>query len=206
MLAVQIPGLAFASDRGVQADTIRHFKNAEFGSFYDVMNAYLIDAQTPVSTCCVAMAGPVVLQKGKLTNLDWDISADRLCTESGSKQAFMMNDLDGTRLCGQRPDNRRDENGLRHAKVPVPRNGQSLVIGMGTGFNVCPVKVIPSGEIVCLEAEAGHAAITKAMADRLEEMLGSEAAQFSTYRRLFCRSGALPPVRGVHAVGPARCP
>lgn len=180
--------LAFASDQGVQADSIRHFKNADFESVYDVINAYLIDAKKPVSICCVAMAGPVVAQKGKLTNLNWEISADQLCIASGSQQALLMNDLTalGYAVGPLAADETRTVCGTQN---PAPQNGQSLVIGMGTGFNVCPVKVSGSGEIVCLEAEAGHTAMTKAMADRLEDLVGSEAARFTTIEECFAGPG-----------------
>ena len=48
---------------------------------------------------------------------------------------------------------------LRAAPAHRPRNGQALVVGAGTGFNVCGVRHLPGGMISCQEAEEGHTSL-----------------------------------------------
>lgn len=164
------------------------YANRDFGSFDEVLADFILRAGQPdISACCVAMAGPVGAGQGRLTNLDWQISGDGLKTATGVGTALVINDLTalGYAVARLQP-------GARTMILPqgenLVSNGQSLVIGVGTGFNICPVRPY-SGVTICLEAEAGHAALPAPVRDLLAEQIGARATEFTTVEALFSGRG-----------------
>ncbi|NOX41200.1 MAG: glucokinase, partial [Alphaproteobacteria bacterium] len=69
------------------------------------------------------------------------------------------------------------------------RNGQSLIVGIGTGFNVCPVKVELGRRPSCLAAELGHAGLPLSLIALLEERFPGEARSFRTVEDCFSGNG-----------------
>ncbi len=181
--------LALARDGTLDSKTIRRYRNREHAAFYDVVMLYLQEMQPDgIERCCVALAGPTTPTKGKLTNHYWEFEAARLNEASGAGQSLLINDLTalGYSLAGL------DTTMARHVCGTTARghgNGQSLVVGMGTGFNVCPVKALPSEGVACLEAEAGHAKLDADLRAWLYERIDPDAAQFSTVEECLAGPG-----------------
>ncbi|AXI47992.1 glucokinase [Sulfitobacter sp. SK012] len=172
-----------------QMETVRHFDNAKYATFYDVLGEYLADAGDPkVRACSVAMAGPVLSGQGALTNRDWMISVEGLKSAAQCGRAVLINDLSALGYAlGNLPEGGTDP--IMTPETDAAKNGQSLVVGLGTGFNVCPVRVMPSGASCCLEVEAGHTELPRAVIAPLEAQIGNSVVAFPTVEDLFSGRG-----------------
>ena len=75
---------------------VKVYKNREFKSFYEVLERYLKDVLKPeesVKTGIFAVAGPVLKDEVKLTNLGWNISCKYLKKRFGFSKTLLVNDL-----------------------------------------------------------------------------------------------------------------
>lgn len=181
--------LALVADHEVIASASSKFSNSNYGSFYEIVAEFLsgIDV-SGVSACCVAMAGPVFAGRGKLTNLDWNISDNDLRAKTGAPKAVVVNDLTALGFAvGRLGAN--DLTAIQTRDDGKDRNGQSLVVGIGTGFNVCPVKTTPSGATICFEAEGGHIGLSPSVMRLLQAEIGEDADRFETTEDLFSGRG-----------------
>ncbi len=82
-------------------------------------------------TACFAIAGPVVHQTSRLTNLGWNLEAERLATDLGMKQVSLINDFAavGYGVLGLAPEDFHTlQAGELDPQAPIG------VIGAGTGL------------------------------------------------------------------------
>ncbi len=181
--------LALVADGEISASTSEKYSNKDYGSFYQIASEFLTRYNVgEVSACCVAMAGPVFGGRGKLTNLDWEISAADLKATTRAQKALVMNDLTALGYAVDRLS-QDDLTPVLCRDAGEGRNGQSLIIGIGTGFNVCPVKSTPSGATICLEAEGGHTGLSPAVFELLQAEIGKQASTIETAEDLFSGRG-----------------
>lgn len=151
--------VALAQGAQVRVDTVRRFKNAEFDGIAGVIAAYLAapDVNTTFITgVCVAMAGPVHDGVGTLTNLDWRIDKAILAEALTAERVAVLNDLQAQ---GHAIGNIAATD--LEVVLPQPDVAQTaakLVIGLGTGFNACPVFDTGVGRFVP-PSEAGHVSL-----------------------------------------------
>lgn len=173
----------------VDPASVTRFRGDDHASFDAVVAAYLARfPQDAISSVCVAVAGPVAGGVARLTNRDWDFTEARLCALTGAGRARLINDL--TALGYATPSLGGEGVAvLRAAPADRARNGQALVVNAGTGFNVCAVKVLGNGGIICLEAEEGHTRLPENIAARLREEIGDAADSFPSTEELFAGRG-----------------
>lgn len=182
--------LAIGRNGAVDRDTVTRFRGDDFTSFDDVVRRYLSEQNDPhIYSVCIAVAGPVGGGKAKLTNRDWDFSEDRLAQLTDADNVRLINDL--TALGYATPTLGKDGViRLRRAPEDRDRNGQSLVVGLGTGFNVCVARALPGGLVTALEAEEGHTHLPANIYLRLAELVGrNEAARFFSVEETFAGRG-----------------
>ncbi|MDN5569414.1 MAG: glucokinase [Paracoccus sp. (in: a-proteobacteria)] len=174
--------LAIARNGAIDAATVTRFKGDDFASFDDVVRQYMAEQHQPhVSSMCIAVAGPVSGGRASLTNRDWSFDETNLARLTDADHVRLINDL--TALGYATPVLSGDGvSVLRAAPEDRARNGQSLVVGLGTGFNVCAVRVLSGGSITALEAEEGHTHLPANIMARLIDRVGTNAAAgfFST--------------------------
>lgn len=170
---------------------LERFENDEFNCFENVLDRYSQSQDLDgVTECCIALAGPVTSAQACLTNRDWVFDsksiADRLTLPTGG-QVFLVNDLValGYALSGLVPG---QLSLVRSAAGPDPLNNQALVVGLGTGFNICVVKSELARPVV-IEAEMGHASLPSSASALLAHSIGATAAQFPTFEHLFSGRG-----------------
>lgn len=149
--------VALARAGALLPESVTRFRNADYSGLNAVLTDYL--SKQDNARCggvCAALAGPVRDGKGKLTNLDWDISEDGLADTTGAETALLVNDLQaqGYGLDDLAPDALRK---LVDGRPAAPE-ATKLVIGVGTGFNVAAV-YYASGGVFVSPAEAGHASL-----------------------------------------------
>lgn len=182
----------------------RRFRNADFASFDAVVGAYLTEiGDASPDEIALAVAGPVDGDTARLTNRGWDISAPRLCQLLGAGQGRIINDLValGYSVPGLGADD------LHTVSDGTPEAGtprQSLVVGIGTGFNVSPV-VQHGGHTVCLRAEFGHSGLPAGIARAMDARQPGLARNFPTVEHCFSGRGFADLCRlltGRSGVGP----
>mgnify|MGYP001627937768 CR=1 FL=1 len=182
--------LAIARNNMIDAATVTRFRGDDHAGFDDVVRLYLRQQGQPrISAVCVAVAGPVSGGRAELTNRDWDFDEARLARLTDADRVRLINDL--TALGYATPALHGDSLApLRRVPEDRPHNGQSLVVGLGTGFNVCAVRVMPGGAPVALEAEEGHTSLPANIHARLEQAVGAAAmAGFFSTEETFAGRG-----------------
>ena len=170
--------VALCEDGVIDEASVERYANADWGALDDLLCAYRGARQdAAVTEMVIAVAGPVRGGQAKLTNRNWTIEADKMKQDFACKRVVLLNDLGAlgyavpvfgsdqvAQLCG--------EVGPRNA------DGQALVVGIGTGFNIS--QVISKGETtVCPPAEAGQISMPSALASQLSDP-GCAPHQFQT--------------------------
>lgn len=159
--------VALARGPRVDAASVQRFRNAEYTGIDTVLSAYLdASAYAPddITGVCVAGAGPVRDGVAQLTNLDWRIDREVLSRALTADKVAVLNDLQAQgHAIGHI-----DESNL-HRILPQPphtTHAAKLVIGLGTGFNACPVFDTAGGRFVP-PSEAGHVSLPATVPDLL---------------------------------------
>jgi len=168
--------LAIARNGVIDPATVTRFRGDDFASFDDVVRQFLADQHQPhISSMCIAVAGPVSGGKAALTNRDWTFDVQNLARLTDADHVRLINDL--TALGYATPVLSGDRvSVLRQAPADRARNGQALVLGLGTGVNVCAVRALPGGAIIALEAEEGHTHLPANIMALLTKHIGAKAA------------------------------
>ena len=170
---------------------VERFRNDDFPTFDAVLVRYLTGRDLPpLAGCSVAIAGPIGDGTARLTNRDWYFDpraiADRLALAPGAR-VHLVNDLAalGHALPGLSPA---QISSVRAANGTTAQNRQSVVVGLGTGFNACVVNARATPPLVN-EAELGHASLAASVDGVLTAGLGPKAAGFRTNEDLFSGDG-----------------
>jgi glucokinase len=161
--------------------SVRSYRNDDFAGFNDVLDAY---AAVDVTSIVIAVAGPVTQGNARLTNRDWSFDVIALSERYNGAKAHILNDL--TALGYGAPFLQGDALECLISRNAVTANGQSLVVGIGTGFNVCPI-VQRDGKTICLVAEQGHVALPQDVVRLLASRIPTDG--FETVEHLFSGRG-----------------
>ncbi|MDU9005072.1 glucokinase [Sedimentitalea todarodis] len=167
------------------------FANDEFGSFGSVLRAFARQKSLPVlDGVCIAVAGPVTSETARLTNRNWHfdkVEIAGLLPGLVPESVLLINDLaalgyalpalTGAQLVEIKPTTSDAEG-----------NGQALVLGLGTGVNVCLGKSTRKAHVV-IEAELGHVSLPNSVLEPLRAAIGSESAAFPSVEELFAGRG-----------------
>lgn len=179
--------LALAAEGQIVPGTVHSYANADWPDLYAVIAAYLSGqpAARP-SQMVVAVAGPVQGGRAMLTNRNWSIVAQKLSGDFDCANTVLLNDL--TALGYALPGLRADQVTQVSAGLAKQKGlAQSLVVGIGTGFNVSPV-LETSQTVLCPAVEAGHVAMPRSITDALAAA-GCPGAAFPTVEALFSGRG-----------------
>lgn len=167
--------------------TLMRLRIADHAGLDAALDHYLTaQGNPPLTAACLAVAGPVSGGQARLTNSGWTADATRLSAQLGAPVA-LLNDLAalGHALPHLDP-------GATHLLQPASRpqsNGQSVVLGLGTGVNVAAVIQRPGQPAAILAAEAGHLALPHRIAQQLSARIGANLAYFPTTEDLFSGRG-----------------
>jgi glucokinase len=180
--------LALVFDGVLQS--VMRFTNREYASFYDILKQYYADRDLAgLSGVYLAIAGPVTPTRAQLTNLNWHFDTDEIAaTLPGNVPVHLVNDLValGHSLAGLRAD----QLSVLKPSEATQTNNQALVLGLGTGVNICLVKnTYPAQAPVVIEAEQGHASLPQSVWAVLQDEIGDAGAQFNTTEDLFSGRG-----------------
>src|SRR4030095_5966689 len=106
-----------------------------------------------VSAAAVGVAGPVVSQRAKLTNVPWDVSAEQIGAHLATKKVVLLNDLEAMAMSVDvlTPD----EIAVLQEGVER-RDGNAVVIAAGTGLGEAYLHRV-DGRLRPVASEGGHA-------------------------------------------------
>jgi glucokinase len=136
--------------QGYQRLHAGHFLNADFTGVAEVTEAFLATApQRPsaISAACFALAGPVVEQRVRLTNLPWEADASELGRRIGIGQVRFLNDFAavGHGIASLAPDEllclqagRPERHGVRGVIGAGTGLGMVIMVWTGKGYQVVP--------------------------------------------------------------------
>lgn len=116
-------------------DSMTSLANKGFGSFEEVLSAYLgMQSVGHVEACCIALAGLATPEGAELTNRDWTIRRTAVQDIVGTPVIGFINDFEalGFALLGIES---LETTPLFAAARPVEPGGTRIVLGAGTGFN-----------------------------------------------------------------------
>lgn len=149
-------GLATAIDQrggGVTVEQRHIFRSGEYDSFEDVLASYLKElGELKPNAACVAIAGPVIGDRIRVTNLGWEFSIESVRKAFGLQRLELINDF-GLQAYATLYLDKSDMSCLQAGTAQA--NAPRAVIGPGTGLGVAGL--LRSGDHwlpVC--GEGGH--------------------------------------------------
>jgi glucokinase len=132
----------------------RRFESGDFGTFDELLAAFIALCPGTVDSACFAVAGPVFGPYAELTNLGWTVDATRLATRFDIPRVSLINDFYAIALGMPflaESDLLSLNRGTRDRTSPM------AVLGAGTGLGEAIVTFHPSGGWVVVPGEGGHA-------------------------------------------------
>ncbi|OWU83014.1 hypothetical protein ATO6_20500 [Oceanicola sp. 22II-s10i] len=181
--------LALAREGLLLPGTAQSFRNADHPGFAALAVRYLeASGVERLDSMVIAVAGPVGAGVARLTNHDWSFDAAELADRFDGARVVLLNDLAalGHALPALSADGLAT---VTPGSDDAPSEGQALVAGIGTGFNVCSV-VLRSGEtVLSMRAEFGHVSLPGAVGRALDARIGAAAARFATVEDCFSGAG-----------------
>lgn len=179
--------LALGQGGALLPGTLARLKVADFPGIAPALDQYLAAQGAPALTAaCLAVAGPVLDGRVRLTNGGWTMAEATLSARLGCS-VLLLNDLAalGHALPHLPPGASQP---LHLPEGPHP-NGQALVLGLGTGANCAAVIRRPGQPPAILSAEAGHLSLPHALAVQLSRHIGPDLAAFPSVETLFAARG-----------------
>lgn len=123
------------------------FFNREYRSLEEIVNQFLTVNQIEVAYASIAVAGPIVNQTARITNLTWVIDADELSQVLGQTPVRILNDLEA--IASAMPflqpqdwhslnEGKPIEHGALAVIAPGTGLGEAFLIWDGTRYLACP--------------------------------------------------------------------
>jgi glucokinase len=174
--------LAYGYGNDIAIHSQRRFQNENFKSFDAVLSAFLDEQPPPKLTGgCFAIAGPVGQDTAQLTNRNWTIDAARARKLTASPELHLVNDMSalGCSIQTLKPAQTQSLRSVATRRA----NGQSLVVGLGTGVNVS----LTMGSVV-MAAELGHTGLPNTLESAMGRLM-SKPETGLTVEQLFSGTG-----------------
>ena len=160
---------------------VRSFEVAEYPRFIDALAIFLEEVSSSITHAVIAVAGPVVEQRAKLTNQAWTIDADELESTFGLR-ARIINDFQAVALSLPLL---RSEDLVGIGGGKIEEGTPKAVLGPGTGLGVACL-ANSSREPVIITSEGGHATLagTCEREDRIIQYLRGKFGHASAERAI----------------------
>ncbi len=132
----------------------RKYPNREHGGLDEVIRHYLKDTDRQATRACIAVAGPILSDQVRLTNIDWAFSQKKLKEDFGWERLIVTNDF--TALAMSVPHEPADNIRQVGEGSPLPFKPIS-VLGPGTGLGVSGL-LWSGSHYVAIQGEGGNGA------------------------------------------------
>ena len=157
--------IALADGLIVRDGSIARVPNKGQPGLEDILAEYLAKAKVIPSAVAVAIAGPVRGDTGKMTNLNWTVTAQNLAAATKADKVAILNDMQAQ---GHALAHLTDASFcVIKAGEPAPKNATRMVIGLGTGLNSATVVTGTNGTMVP-PSESGHISLPIGNAEQVE--------------------------------------
>jgi glucokinase len=161
-------GLFERADRRPVPVIIRTFETSTYSSFTAILEQFIADTggRLAIEAAALGVAGPVVGNRARLTNISWDVDAAQVAAAFGTTRVRLLNDLEA--MANSVDVLTADEVVVLQEGVPRP-DGNAAVIAAGTGLGQALLHRV-GGRLIPLATEAGHADLA-ARTDREIELV-----------------------------------
>jgi len=131
------------------------YTTLSFASLTEILDAFALDVHQPfaLDAAVLGVAGPVVQNTARLTNVPWDISAAAVTARFGATRVCLLNDLEAMGHSVEVLDG--EEITTLQEGAPVTR-ANAAIIAAGTGLGEALLHRV-NGRLVPLPSEGGHA-------------------------------------------------
>ena len=148
-------GLFEVADRRPAAVATHEYVTTTFNSFTGILDAFSRDVGRPVAidAAAVGVAGPVVSNRGTLTNIAWNISADEIAARLHTKRVQLLNALEAM---ANSVDVLNADEVLVLQEGVARDDGNAAVIAAGTGMGQAYLHRV-RGRLRPVPSEGGHA-------------------------------------------------
>jgi glucokinase len=148
-------GLFERAHRRPRPRVTRGYPTQEFDSFAAILDAFARDVGNPleIDAAAVGVAGPIVDQHARLTNISWDVSAKEIGAHLNVRRVALLNDLEAMASSVAL---------LEGNEVVVLQRGEpntsgnAVVIAAGTGLGQAYLHRV-NGRLLPVASEGGHA-------------------------------------------------
>ena len=127
------------------------FKCDRYPDFSHIVEEFLHDKKEKIDAACFAVAGPIIEQSAKLTNLPWTISARAIASRFEIGNVSLVNDFEavgwGIQIIPA-------QDLLTLQRGTKQKDGVRAVLGAGTGLGMCFVGTEPRPRVYA--SEGGH--------------------------------------------------
>jgi glucokinase len=130
-----------------QAVVERTYASRDYGDLESIIASFLAETDRPVVRASFAVAGPIAGARARVTNLPWEIDAQRIAGRFGLEQAVLINDLEAIArsiphlspldLLTLHPGER-DPHGPLAVIAPGTGLGEAYLTWNGTGYTTRP--------------------------------------------------------------------
>lgn len=118
---------------GITLSLERRYPSAEFASLADIVERFVEETGAHCELASFAIAGPVVDDRSKTTNLPWELDARALADRLGFRRARLLNDLEAV-AWGVAALADGDLAELQSGESGAGQGGNACVVAAGTGL------------------------------------------------------------------------
>lgn len=131
------------------------FVTNEFANFTTLLDAFAREMRQPfaIDAAAIGVAGPVVNQRARLTNIVFDVSAAEITARFNTPRVHLLNDLEAMATSVEVLE-AEELATLQQGKPRV--DGNAAVIAAGTGLGECYLHRV-NGRLRPVPSEGGHA-------------------------------------------------
>ena len=148
-------GLFHRAPRRPSALVVKAYPTTDYPSFSHMLDAFERDVARPMALEAAAfgVAGPIVDQRARLTNVAWDVSAAEIGARCGLASVRLLNDLQAMAYSVEVLD---PQELLTLQTGEAPAEANAAIIAAGTGLGEAFLHRV-DGRLEPLSSEGGHA-------------------------------------------------
>jgi len=133
--------------------TEKRYESRDFSSIEKVLDDFLKNNDSKVEKACFGVAGRVIDGKCRLTNLSWQVEAERLRENLGVDAVWLINDL--AAMAYAIPLLGSESFEVIQAGIPVSE-ARISVVSAGTGLGQAFLVPEKNGKYIVMDSEGGH--------------------------------------------------